>query len=71
MWKKLSHEYPLQTGFLQCFGILNKGSEFECKGRFYAFYDGETFTDRNGEDLTGINESVDYWFDFNEVENPF
>ena len=28
------------------------------------------FTDKDGEDLTGINEGVKFWFDFREVSDP-
>lgn len=70
MWKKISEEKPKIRGFVKCFGLLWEGTDFEEKARFNAFYDGERFVDKDGEDLTGINDSVEYWFDFDEIENP-
>ncbi len=70
MWKEIKKEKPTHTGFINCFGTVNVGTDFECRGIFTAFYNGDSFTDRDGEDLIGINECVECWFDFSQVNNP-
>jgi hypothetical protein len=69
-WVKAIEEKPNGKGFFKCFGTLNKGTKHEKRTYFDAFYDGDRFVDKDGEDLIGINESVEYWFDFSTIKNP-
>lgn len=70
MWKKTENEKPSFFGQFMCFGTVCVGTEYEQKSKFYACYNNGVFTDKDGEDLIGINESVEYWFDFSNVEDP-
>ena len=70
MWKKVSIEKPKNNGHFKCFGVINKGTEWEKESVFDAWWDGEYWTDKSYEDLIGINESVMWWYDFSLVENP-
>lgn len=70
MWKNKKRELPDSTGFVKCVNVINEGTLFQQCYKFDAFFNGEKFTDQDGEDLTEIDESVDFWFDFNEVELP-
>lgn len=69
-WKNVLIEKPKKTGWFKCFGIINKGSKFEVTTKFDAWFDGEYWTDISYEDLTGISESVMWWYDFDLIDNP-
>lgn len=70
MWKNIKNDKPKKQGFVKVFGLVNKGTEHQTKTKYDAFWNGSEFTDKQGEDLIGINEGVIFWFDFDEVENP-
>jgi len=72
MWKNREIEKPKFSGIYNVFGVINKNTEYEVRSRFFAFYSKEynMFTDSDGEDLTYINEGVEFWFDFNGIKNP-
>ncbi len=73
MWKNIKQEKPTKPGHYYCFGTRWKGTEYEEKTKFSAYYQGvenDYFTDKNGEDLTDLNDSVEYWFDFSLISNP-
>ena len=61
---------PQYHGAYTCFGTLHKGDAHEVRTTFDAYWNGDRWTDKDGEDLTYINESVEYWFDFSRVANP-
>lgn len=69
MWKLFQINKPIQSGVYYCYGIKSK---FEKYSRFVAYWDNENkiWSDKDGEDLIGINQSVEYWFDINLVNNP-
>lgn len=70
MWKKIKNDKPKKTGFVKVYGTVNKRTEHQTKTKFDAFWNGSEFTDKEGEDYVGLNKSVVFWFDFDEVENP-
>ena len=72
MWINRKEQEPEFTGAYHVFGIINKGSKYETQTKFVAYWENNlnAFVDQQGEDLTGINEGVKYWFDFNQVPNP-
>ncbi len=72
MWINRQEKTPKSDGAYCVFGTKYKGTEYENNCRFTAYWDNEqeVFTDKDGEDLTYINESVRFWFDFEEVPNP-
>jgi hypothetical protein len=71
-WVDRKERQPKYAGAVTCFGTLYKGTEHEVKTSFAAYWDGDSrFVDKNGEDLTYINESVEYWLDLTQVPDPF
>lgn len=70
MWIDIKQEKPKGQKPYVCYGIVNIDTPFEDKARFEAFWNGEKFTDKDGEDLIGINEGVKYWWCFRDVQNP-
>ncbi len=72
MWTNRKHQKPKYRGCYTVFGTVNKGTEYETNQRFKAYWDNidEIFTDKDGEDLTGINEGIIFWFDFSKVPDP-
>ena len=72
MWINRQDQKPKFDGTYTVFGSVNKGTEHETDCRFTAYWDNglEAFTDKDGEDLTYIDEGVKFWFEFNEVPNP-
>jgi len=72
MWKNIKNEQPKLNGAYKVFGTVNKGTEHETECKFTAYWDCglEAFTDKDCEDLTGINEGVKFWFDFAQVPDP-
>lgn len=70
MWNNYSKKNPDSYGAFLVFGTVNKGTNHQQRTKFIAFWDGEQFVDREGEDLTYINESVEYWFDFGSITDP-
>lgn len=70
MWIKIEENRPPKNGIYYCFGVMLKGSKYECESAFYAYYNDGVFTDKDGEDLIGINEEVEYWYDYSRIENP-
>ena len=72
MWINRQEQKPKFDGTYAVFGTVSKGTEHETDCRFTAYWDNglEAFTDKDGEDLTYINEGVKFWFDFNEVPDP-
>ena len=72
MWIDIKNKKPKKQGAYLCFGIVNKGTEYENRSKFTAHWQGEQYgwSDKEGEDLIGINESVEFWFDFDEVQTP-
>jgi hypothetical protein len=71
MWINRNEQQPQHTGAYTCFGTLHKGDvHHEVRTTFEAYWNNHKFVDKDGEDLTYINESVEYWFDFSKVENP-
>ena len=61
---------PTRHGAYHCFGTINRLTPHEKRTKFVAFWDGECFVDKDGEDLTEINNSVEWWFDIDMVDNP-
>lgn len=73
MWINIQEQKPKGIGSAYtCYGTVNKGTEHETRTHFTAYWQGEEYgwSDKCGEDLIGINESVEYWFDFNQVDYP-
>jgi len=72
MWKNKRTEKPQKSGTYVVYGTVNRGTEFECKSRYYAYWHNtdNVFTDNEGEDLTGLNESIEFWFDMDLIDNP-
>lgn len=72
MWKNINDERPKINGAYKVFGTVNKGSEHETECVYDGYWDSglNAFTDKDGEDLTGINEGVKFWFDFSQVPDP-
>ena len=70
MWIKRKENNPAKNGIYYCFGTVCKGTEYETENAFYAYYNNGMFTDRDGEDLIGINDIVDYWYDYSKIDNP-
>lgn len=72
MWKRIEEENPTFSSQFVVYGTVNIGTEHETKCRFVAKWDNELkrWTDFNGDDFTGINESVEFWYDFNYIANP-
>jgi hypothetical protein len=73
MWIKIQKQKPPGIGAAYtCYGSVNRGTLHETRTHFIAYWQGEEYgwTDKDGEDLIGINESVEYWFDFSKVEPP-
>lgn len=72
MWTDINKKQPTHHGAYTVFGTVNKGTEHETKCMFTAYWceQSKSFTDKDGEDLTGINEGVKFWFDFSKVADP-
>lgn len=72
MWKNRRFNLPEKSGVCLVFGTVNKGTKHENKEPFFAFWDSSKkhFSDLEGEDLTGINDSVEFWFDLSQISNP-
>lgn len=72
MWKKIKQEKPTKTGAHHCYGILWPGTGDQKETRFIAYWNPKdnVWTDRDGEDLIGLNEAVEWWFDINEIPEP-
>lgn len=70
MYINRNDQAPEHTGMYNVFGTVNKGTAHEFTGKFTAFWNGEAFTDKDGEDLIGINDSVEFWFDMSWVADP-
>lgn len=72
MWTDIKKEQPTHDGSYTVFGTVNKGTEHEINSKFTAYWckQSKSFTDKDGEDLTGINEGVKFWFDFSKVAHP-
>ena len=72
MWTDINKKQPTHHGAYNVFGTVNKGTEYETNCMFTAYWceQSKSFTDRDGEDLTGINEGVKFWFDFSKVADP-
>jgi hypothetical protein len=70
MWKNINSEKPTRRGHYYCFGTIYKGTEFEKQSKFSAYWQGDSFTDKDGDDFTHINESAEYWFDFSLIPTP-
>jgi hypothetical protein len=51
-------------------GMFNIGSPHYFEGLTYCQWNGEKWVDFDGEDLTGLHESVTHWFDMTKVEPP-
>jgi len=73
MWVNRNDKNPEYDGAVKVFGTVNKGSEHETKTKFNTHWDESrgVFTDSDGEDLTGIDEGVEYWWDFSQVADPY
>lgn len=70
MYINRNDQTPVHTGMYNVFGTVNKGTAHEFTGKFTAFWNGEAFTDKDGEDLIGINDSIEFWFDMSWVADP-
>lgn len=70
MYKNRQIQNPTKPGIYPVFGTVNKNTEHETRSQFYAVWDGERFVDQDGEDLIGINESVEFWFDMSLYSDP-
>ena len=68
----MKEEKPKYTGAYHVFGTVNKGSKHEAETQFVAYWENnlDAFVDQQGEDLTGINDGVKYWFDFSLIPDP-
>lgn len=73
MWINRKEQTPPTDGAYPVFGKINKGTEHENKCRFTAYWDNglNAFTDKDGEDLTGIDEGVEFWLDFSDIPDPY
>jgi len=72
MWINKKLRTPEVQGTYTVFGTVAKGSPEEKECRFTACWLGEKYGwgDANGEDLTGINDGVKFWYDFTQVIDP-
>lgn len=70
MWTNRQFNEPKRYGAYTCFGTVNKNTPHEVRTKFTAFWNGERFTDKDGDDLTQIDESAEWWFDMDKVANP-
>jgi hypothetical protein len=72
MWTDIKKKQPTHDGPYTVFGTVNKGTQHETNSKFTAYWceQSKSFTDKDGEDLTVITESVKFWFDFEKVEEP-
>lgn len=74
MWISVKEQVPgeKEQGGYKVYGLWNKGSEYEAKGIATAYWHGKEYgwKDGQGDDLTGINESVTHWYDFSQVAPP-
>jgi hypothetical protein len=72
MWKVFETNKPHESGAYYCYGAINKKTKFEKYSRFVAYWDNDCqkWSDKDGEDLIYINDSVEYWFDINLVKTP-
>lgn len=69
-WKRYPDNTPERYGIFRVFGEVNVGTDHQTEQQFYAHWNGETFTDADGEDLTGINESVTHFLLDSSIDNP-
>ena len=62
MWIKRNTDSPPADGPYTVFGTVNAGTPYEQKSRFVAYWNSSqhAFVDKDGEDLTGINESYNF-----------
>lgn len=67
LWFHTSYRKPHKYGLCMVFGTVNIGTPFEKRQRYYAFWDGEKFTDGNHDPLA---DPVEYWFDDSKVDDP-
>jgi len=61
-------KYQAQGGYI-CFGVDCRGNN-EKPTKFIAYWGGASWEDKDGEDLIGINDSVEYYLDFHDIEDP-
>ena len=70
MWCNVTDKLPTSKGVFKVYGLVNIGSMYENECKFDAFWHGNAWGDREGEDLTDMYLGISHWYDFNDVADP-
>lgn len=71
MWIDVRYSLPKIEGVYAVFGRWNIGSEYEARSRGTARWNGDYWVDdRHGEDLVGLDKSIQYWWSFRDIKDP-
>lgn len=75
MWVNLKEKQPNTNGYLSIpytlFGDVNIDSEYASTGKFVGYWDNHIlqFVDQDGDPLYDC--LVKFWYDFNQVKDPY